>query len=77
MSSDYEQIRNNEQLDQYQRRAHVSAIERYSEACARLKLVWNTDGPVSWRTYELCKIKQTIPAAAMIEVDWLIKVLEC
>ena len=72
-----EQIRNNEQLDRYQRRAHVSDIERYSRPCAAVKLVWNTAGPIAWKTYELCKIKQTMPMTASFEIDWLVKVLEC
>ena len=73
----HEEIKNNKQLDRWRRKAQPAAIERHSKACADIKEIWNTGGPVSWKVYELRLIRGTLPVAAMFEIDFLIGVLEC
>lgn len=76
MTHGNEQISNNIRLAEYKRKACVSALERYKVAREAVQLVWVSEGPPYWKAYELCKIKQTVPAEAMFEIDLLISLLE-
>ena len=76
MTAAHEQVENNKRQDQWRRKAQPAAIERYSKACSDVLLIWNTDGPVEWKVYELRLIRTTVPIAAMLEVDFLISMLE-
>ena len=71
----HEQVRNNKQLDRWRRKAQPAAIEKYGRACADIKLIWRTGGPISWKVYELRLIRTKVPVAAMFEIDFLIAVL--
>ena len=71
-----EQIRNNAARDQWRHKACPGALERYSEARNAVLLVWRSEGPPHWKANELCKIKQTVPAEAVFEIDLLISMLE-
>ena len=77
MNHGSEQIRNNERLERYKRKACPAVIEKYTKACTDIKEIWNADGPVPWMVYELNMIRPTLPIAAMFEIDFLIAVLEC
>ena len=71
-----ERIKNSKRHDQWRRKAQPASIERCGKACADVMLIWNTDGPVSWKVYELKLLRVMPPIAVAFEIDLLIGMLE-